>query len=92
LFDFDILTSVANTSCKQSLAQVLTATPNSALSLRFVVTTEDQFVHLVVLKNMTLRVSVSLDTDQSVLLRCVLPLLDKMKNIANQEFEQWKEL
>jgi hypothetical protein len=85
LFDFDILTPVANTSCKQSVAQVLTATPNSALSLQFVVITEDQFVHLVVLKNTTLQVSVSLDTGQSVLLRRVLLLDNKIRSHIRYE-------
>lgn len=80
VLDFATQKPVARASFKMSIVRVHVPKMNQGLGLRFVVLTEDQFAHLVVLKQNELKVSASFDTGEPILLNSVLLLDNKLRS------------
>lgn len=80
ILDFSTLKDISKTSFKLPIAHALIPRLNSQLTLRLVVITEDQFAHLLVLKQNTLKVSASVDLNQAVVFNFTLLLDNKMRS------------
>ena len=80
VLEFSTQKLVAKTSFKMVIAKVHVPRLNPGLGLRFVVLTEDQFAHLVVLKQGSLKVAASFDTGEGIMLKSVLLLDDKLRS------------
>ena len=75
IYDFNTLKEIARTSFKQPIVRTLIPLMNKQLGFRGIVVTEDQMAHLIVLKQNTLKKSVSYDLGQKLTL-CYTLLLD----------------